>query len=145
VSAYALMGLISPVTVLVANTLKRSVLIYMCICVYIYIHLYMYIYICIYIYVYTYIHTYIYIYIYIYTFKCMYIYLCIYKILLTLNPHPLQFQSVSAYALMGLISPVTVSVANTLKRSLLIWLSILYFGNQVCIYTILLLPMLYTE
>ena len=36
-----------------------------------------------------------------------------------------------AYAVMGLISPVTQSVANTLKRALLIWLSILYFGNPV--------------
>ena len=40
-------------------------------------------------------------------------------------------QSVMAYAVMGLISPVTQSVANTLKRALLIWLSILYFGNPV--------------
>lgn len=36
-----------------------------------------------------------------------------------------------AYAVMGLISPVTQSVANTLKRALLIWLSVLYFGNPV--------------
>eukprot|EP00966_Prymnesium_polylepis_P041804 970888-Prymnesium_polylepis.1 len=32
---------------------------------------------------------------------------------------------------MGLISPVSQSVANTLKRALLIWLSVLYFGNPV--------------
>ena len=32
---------------------------------------------------------------------------------------------------MGLISPVSQSVANTLKRALLIWLSILYFGNSI--------------
>ena len=36
-----------------------------------------------------------------------------------------------AYAVMGLISPVSQSVANTLKRALLIWLSVLYFGNPV--------------
>ena len=36
-----------------------------------------------------------------------------------------------AYAVMGLISPVSQSVANTLKRALLIWLSVLYFGNAV--------------
>ena len=36
-----------------------------------------------------------------------------------------------AYAVMGLISPITQSVANTLKRALLIWLSVLYFGNAV--------------
>ena len=35
-----------------------------------------------------------------------------------------HMQSVMAYAVMGLISPVTQSVANTLKRALLIWLSI---------------------
>ena len=35
------------------------------------------------------------------------------------------------YAVMGLISPVSQSVANTLKRALLIWLSILHFGNEV--------------
>ncbi|EOD12605.1 triose or hexose phosphate/phosphate translocator [Emiliania huxleyi CCMP1516] len=50
---------------------------------------------------------------------------------LLLNGFAFHMQSVSAYAVMGLISPVTVSVANTLKRALLIWLSILYFGNPV--------------
>ena len=40
-------------------------------------------------------------------------------------------QSVFAYALMSQISPVTHSVANTVKRSLLIWLSIMFFGNAV--------------
>ena len=57
----------------------------------------------------------------------------------TAHPTPLtrreqvcfHLQSVMAYAVMGLISPVTQSVANTLKRALLIWLSILYFGNPV--------------
>lgn len=42
-----------------------------------------------------------------------------------------HMQSVMAYAVMGLISPVSQSVANTLKRALLIWLSVLYFGNPV--------------
>eukprot|EP00947_MAST-08B_sp_MAST-8B-sp1_P005010 g5010.t1 len=42
-----------------------------------------------------------------------------------------HLQSVFAYALMSQISPVTHSVANTVKRSLLIWLSIMFFGNAV--------------
>ncbi|KAL1438901.1 hypothetical protein MTO96_047636 [Rhipicephalus appendiculatus] len=35
------------------------------------------------------------------------------------------------YILLGYISPVTHSVANTVKRALMIWLSVLVFGNQV--------------
>ena len=50
---------------------------------------------------------------------------------LLLNGVFFHLQSVTAYATMALISPVTQSVANTLKRALLIWLSILYFGNSV--------------
>lgn len=50
---------------------------------------------------------------------------------LFLNGIAFHMQSVMAYAVMGLISPVSQSVANTLKRALLIWLSILYFGNPV--------------
>lgn len=50
---------------------------------------------------------------------------------LLLNGACFHLQSVMAYAVMGLISPVTQSVANTLKRALLIWLSILIFGNPV--------------
>ena len=84
---------------------------------------------------------------------------------LLLNGGAFHLQSVMAYAVMGLISPVSQvsaafftarararnatsrtltfdarhtesaapaqSVANTLKRALLIWLSILYFGNPV--------------
>ena len=50
---------------------------------------------------------------------------------LLLNGLAFHCQSVMAYAVMGLISPVSQSVANTLKRALLIWLSILYFGNPV--------------
>ncbi len=50
---------------------------------------------------------------------------------LVLNGMAFHLQSVMAYAVMGLISPITQSVANTLKRALLIWLSVLYFGNAV--------------
>lgn len=42
-----------------------------------------------------------------------------------------HLQSVFAYALMDLISPVTHSVANTVKRAVLIWLSVLFFENPV--------------
>ncbi|KAJ8021384.1 Solute carrier family 35 member E2 [Holothuria leucospilota] len=44
-----------------------------------------------------------------------------------------HLQSITAYALMGRISPVTHSVANTAKRALLIWLSVLVFGNPVTV------------
>ena len=40
-------------------------------------------------------------------------------------------QSVSAYCTMSLMSPVSMSVANTLKRTLMIFISILYFHNTV--------------
>lgn len=40
-------------------------------------------------------------------------------------------QSVVAYVVMSYLSPVTVSVVNTLKRALLIWISVLVFGNRV--------------
>lgn len=42
-----------------------------------------------------------------------------------------HLQSVSAYCTMGCMNPVSQSVANTLKRALLVWASILYFGNPV--------------
>lgn len=42
-----------------------------------------------------------------------------------------HFQSISAYVLMGYISPVTHSVANTVKRAFLIWISVILFGNPV--------------
>ena len=42
-----------------------------------------------------------------------------------------HFQTISAYVLMDYISPVTHSVANTAKRALLIWLSVMLFGNDV--------------
>jgi len=45
-----------------------------------------------------------------------------------------HLQSVLAYVVMSYLSPVTVSVVNTLKRALLIWISVLVFGNQVTAY-----------
>lgn len=42
-----------------------------------------------------------------------------------------HLQSVVAYVVMSYLSPVTVSVVNTLKRALLIWISVLVFGNAV--------------
>ncbi|XP_060587514.1 solute carrier family 35 member E2A-like [Ruditapes philippinarum] len=50
---------------------------------------------------------------------------------LILNGVFFHFQSISAYVLMGYISPVTHSVANTVKRAFLIWLSVIVFGNPV--------------
>jgi len=46
-----------------------------------------------------------------------------------------HFQTLSAYALMDAISPVTHSVANTLKRALLIWISVIVFKNHVTLYS----------
>lgn len=42
-----------------------------------------------------------------------------------------HLQSVTAYALMGKISPVTFSVASTVKHALSVWLSIIVFGNKI--------------
>eukprot|EP00419_Tripos_fusus_P015214 CAMPEP_0172737322 /NCGR_PEP_ID=MMETSP1074-20121228/117410_1 /TAXON_ID=2916 /ORGANISM="Ceratium fusus, Strain PA161109" /LENGTH=346 /DNA_ID=CAMNT_0013566699 /DNA_START=11 /DNA_END=1051 /DNA_ORIENTATION=+ len=42
-----------------------------------------------------------------------------------------HLQSVAAYMVMSHLSPVTVSVVNTVKRALLIWISVLVFGNRV--------------
>ncbi|KAM7404380.1 hypothetical protein PAMP_011728 [Pampus punctatissimus] len=42
-----------------------------------------------------------------------------------------HLQSVTAYALMGRISPVTFSVASTVKHALSVWLSIIVFSNQI--------------
>lgn len=42
-----------------------------------------------------------------------------------------HLQSVVAYVVMSHLSPVTVSVINTLKRALLIWISVLVFGNEI--------------
>ncbi|XP_069550151.1 solute carrier family 35 member E2A-like [Brachyistius frenatus] len=44
-----------------------------------------------------------------------------------------HLQSVTAYALMGRISPVTFSVASTVKHALSVWLSIIVFSNQITI------------
>lgn len=42
-----------------------------------------------------------------------------------------HLQSVTAYCTMNLLNPVSQSVANTVKRALLIFLSILWFGNPI--------------
>mmetsp|Transcript_32131 Transcript_32131/g.75458 ORF Transcript_32131/g.75458 Transcript_32131/m.75458 type:complete len:380 (+) Transcript_32131:93-1232(+) len=42
-----------------------------------------------------------------------------------------HLQSVVAYVVMSYLSPVTVSVVNTLKRAMLIWISVLIFRNDV--------------
>lgn len=44
-----------------------------------------------------------------------------------------HLQSVTAYALMGRISPVTFSVASTVKHALSVWLSVIVFSNQITI------------
>lgn len=44
-----------------------------------------------------------------------------------------HLQSVTAYALMGRISPVTFSVASTVKHALSIWLSIIVFSNRITV------------
>ena len=46
-----------------------------------------------------------------------------------------HFQTLSGYALMEAISPVTHSVANTLKRALLIWLSVIIFKNTITLFS----------
>lgn len=54
-----------------------------------------------------------------------------YLLCCVLNGVFFHLQTISAYVLMDYISPVTHSVANTAKRALLIWLSVLLFGNPV--------------
>ncbi|XP_064778832.1 solute carrier family 35 member E2A-like [Oncorhynchus masou masou] len=44
-----------------------------------------------------------------------------------------HLQSVTAYALMGRISPVTFSVASTVKHAMSIWLSIIVFSNHITV------------
>lgn len=44
-----------------------------------------------------------------------------------------HLQSVTAYALMGRISPVTFSVASTVKHALSVWMSIVVFSNHISI------------
>ncbi|XP_068454596.1 solute carrier family 35 member E2A-like [Clinocottus analis] len=46
-----------------------------------------------------------------------------------------HLQSITAYALMGRISPVTFSVASTVKHALSVWLSIIIFSNQISIFS----------
>ncbi|XP_003461591.1 solute carrier family 35 member E2B [Cavia porcellus] len=52
-------------------------------------------------------------------------------LLLLMDGALFHLQSVTAYALMGKISPVTFSVASTVKHALSIWLSIIVFGNKI--------------
>ncbi|XP_054983535.1 LOW QUALITY PROTEIN: solute carrier family 35 member E2A-like [Sorex araneus] len=52
-------------------------------------------------------------------------------VLLLLDSVLFHLQSVTAYVLMGKVSPVTFRVASTVKHALSIWLSILIFGNKV--------------
>eukprot|EP00045_Choanoeca_perplexa_P005583 m.47091 g.47091 ORF g.47091 m.47091 type:complete len:360 (-) comp13200_c0_seq1:349-1428(-) len=46
-----------------------------------------------------------------------------------------HLQSITAYCTMNHLSPVSQSVANTVKRAMLIWLSILYFGNEITVWS----------
>jgi len=46
-----------------------------------------------------------------------------------------HLQSMTEYSLLEHITPVTHSVANTVKRALLIWMSILVFGNAVTLWS----------
>ena len=46
-----------------------------------------------------------------------------------------HFQTISGIAIMEAISPVTHSVVNTLKRALLIWVSVIIFKNPVTLYS----------
>ncbi|KAM6929337.1 solute carrier family 35 member E2A-like [Lycodopsis pacificus] len=52
-------------------------------------------------------------------------------VLLLLDGGLFHLQSVTAYALMGRISPVTFSVASTVKHAMSVWLSIIVFSNQI--------------
>uniref|UniRef100_A0A3Q2XJ90 Solute carrier family 35 member E2B n=1 Tax=Hippocampus comes TaxID=109280 RepID=A0A3Q2XJ90_HIPCM len=52
-------------------------------------------------------------------------------LLLLFNGGLFHLQSVTAYALMGRISPVTFSVASTVKHALSVWLSVIVFSNQI--------------
>ncbi|KAM4651564.1 solute carrier family 35 member E2B isoform 1-T4 [Discoglossus pictus] len=52
-------------------------------------------------------------------------------VLLLIDGILFHLQSITAYALMGKISPVTFSVASTVKHALSIWLSIIIFGNKL--------------
>lgn len=52
-------------------------------------------------------------------------------VLLLIDGTLFHLQSVTAYALMGKISPVTFSVASTVKHALSIWLSVIVFSNKI--------------
>ncbi|KAM6982208.1 solute carrier family 35 member E2A [Tautogolabrus adspersus] len=54
-------------------------------------------------------------------------------LLLLLDGSLFHLQSVTAYALMGRISPVTFSVASTVKHALSVWMSIIVFSNHISI------------
>ncbi|XP_061625162.1 solute carrier family 35 member E2A-like [Phyllopteryx taeniolatus] len=54
-------------------------------------------------------------------------------LLLLFNGGLFHLQSVTAYALMGRISPVTFSVASTVKHALSVWLSVIVFSNQLTV------------
>ncbi|XP_048417329.1 solute carrier family 35 member E2A [Stegostoma tigrinum] len=56
-------------------------------------------------------------------------------VLLLIDGILFHIQSVTAYALMGKISPVTFSVASTVKHALSIWLSIIVFSNRITAYS----------
>uniref|UniRef100_UPI00398F6CFF solute carrier family 35 member E2A-like n=1 Tax=Pristiophorus japonicus TaxID=55135 RepID=UPI00398F6CFF len=56
-------------------------------------------------------------------------------ILLLIDGILFHIQSVTAYALMGKISPVTFSVASTVKHALSIWLSVIIFSNKITAYS----------
>jgi len=53
--------------------------------------------------------------------------------MLVFNGMVFYAQSLFAYSLMSLISPITFSVSNTVKRAGLIWFSVLVFGNAVTV------------
>ncbi|XP_055335098.1 solute carrier family 35 member E2A-like [Paramacrobiotus metropolitanus] len=52
-------------------------------------------------------------------------------IMIAVNGISFHVQSITANVLMGYLSPTTYSVSNTVKRALLIWCSILIFGNAL--------------
>ncbi|GFQ91662.1 solute carrier family 35 member E2B [Trichonephila clavata] len=52
-------------------------------------------------------------------------------LLFVINGVSFHFQSLTEYSLLSYISPVTHSVANTVKRAVLIWLSVITFGNKI--------------
>lgn len=54
-------------------------------------------------------------------------------LLLLFNGALFHLQSVTAYVLMGRISPVTFSVASSVKHALTVWLSIIVFSNHITI------------